>query len=206
MKMKILYCLTIIAVLLFSFTAPLKAQRFEIVPFAGYETGANIEAITGGVFHINGGLSYGGAFSIGFNSYRFELSYSRMVSDLTYTIDNNPDPVCDLAVNQFSLGAIWEYNPEDKFVPFVKFALGSVIYDPITTETESEKLMHFSFAGGVKYNLSDHIGFRFQANLLLPLFFEGLYFTEGAGGEEPEVGTKVAGVMGEFTGGVVFRF
>lgn len=194
-------------ILLLSFSFPAAAQKFELVPFAGYETGAKIEAITGGVFNISGGLSYGGAFSIGFsNSYRLELSYNRMQSDLTYTIDNNPDPVCDLAVNQISIGFAYEYNPEDIFVPYGKFAIGSVIYAPVDSETESEKIMHFTIAGGVKYNISDHIGFRLQADLLLPLFFEGLYFTEGQGGEEPEVGTKVSGVMGNFTAGVVFRF
>ena len=192
MKMKIIYRMTILTGLLFSFTTPLTAQKFEIVPFAGYETGANIEAITGGVFHINGGLSYGGAFNIGFkNSYRLEVSYNRMQSDLTYTIDNNPDPVCDLAVNQISIGFAYEYNPEDRFVPYGKFAIGSVIYAPINSDTQSEKIMHFTIAGGLKYNLSDHIGFRFQADLLLPLFFEGMYFTEGPGGEEPEVGLRL---------------
>jgi hypothetical protein len=185
----------------------LAAQKFELIPFAGYETGANINAISGGVFHFDGGLSYGGAFNVGLkNDFRLELSYSRMVTDLTYTIDNSTDDICELALNKISLGFIWEYNPEDKFVPYARFALGSVIYDPTDTETESEKIMHFSISGGAKYNLSDHIGFRFQANLLLPLFFEGLYFTEDSGGEEPEVGTKIAGVQGEFTAGVVFRF
>jgi len=91
-------------------------------------------------------------------------------------------------------------------VPFGRFALGSSIYEPLDTDIESEKIFHFSFAGGTKLNLNDRIGFRLQANLYLPLFFEGLYFDEGPGGEEPEVGTKVAGVQGEFTGGIIFRF
>jgi hypothetical protein len=204
---RMIYSLFAVLILLLSFAAPLAAQRFELVPFAGYETGAKIEAITGGVFNISGGLSYGGSFSIGFkNSYRLELSYNRMQSDLTYTINNDPDPVCDLAVNQISIGFAYEYNPEDRFVPYGKFAIGSVIYEPTSTDTESEKIMHFTIAGGLKYNLSDHIGFRVQADLLLPLFFEGMYFTEGPGGEEPEVGTKISGVMGDFTAGIVFRF
>lgn len=205
MKRSIFISSTVV-VLLLNLPTTLEAQKFEVVPFAGYETPAKIGAITGGVFHLDGGFSYGGAFSIGFqNDLRLELSYSRMVSNLTYTIDNSTDNVCDMALNKISLGFLWEYNPEDKFVPYARFALGSVIYDPINTETGSEKIMHFSISGGAKYNISDHIGLRIQANLLLPLFFEGLYFTEGPGGEEPGVGTKVAGVQGEFTAGIVFR-
>jgi hypothetical protein len=206
-NLKVIYSLSVAIVVLLSFTKPLAAQKFEVVPFIGYETSAKINSISGGVFRINDGMAYGGSLSYGFGEgYRVELTYTRQGSDLTYTIDDNPDHICDLAVNEISFGAVYEYNPEDKVVPFGRFALGSTIYQPLNSDTESEKIMHFSFAGGAKINLSSHIGFRLQANLYLPLFFEGLYFSEGPGGEEPEVGTQVAGVQGEFTGGIIFRF
>jgi hypothetical protein len=206
-KIKLIYSLSAVVAFLLSYATPLDAQKFEVIPFVGYETSGKINSISGGVFRINDGLAYGGSVSYGSGEgFRFELTYTRQGSDLTYTIDDVTDHICDLAVNQISFGAVYEYNPEDKVVPFGRFALGSSIYEPLDEEIESEKIFHFSFAGGTKLNLSDRIGFRLQATLYLPLFFEGLYFSEGPGGEEPEVGTKVAGVQGEFTGGIIFRF
>ena len=206
-KLKVIYSFFAALAILLLYAAPLSAQKFEVIPFIGYETSGKINSISGGVFRITDGLAYGGSVSYGSGKgFRFELTYTRQGSDLTYTIDDNTDHICDLAVNQISLGAVYEYNPEDRVVPFGRFALGSSIYEPLDTDIESEKIFHFSFAGGTKFNLNDRIGFRLQANLYLPLFFEGLYFDEGAGGEEPEVGTKVAGVQGEFTGGIIFRF
>ena len=206
-NLKVIYSFFAALAILLLYAAPLSAQKFEVIPFIGYETSGKINSISGGVFRITDGLAYGGSVSYGSGKgFRFELTYTRQGSDLTYTIDDNTDHICDLAVNQISLGAVYEYNPEDRVVPFGRFALGSSIYEPLDTDIESEKIFHFSFAGGTKFNLNDRIGFRLQANLYLPLFFEGLYFDEGAGGEEPEVGTKVAGVQGEFTGGIIFRF
>ena len=206
-NLKVIYSLLAAAAILLSYAAPLAAQKFEVIPFIGYETSGKMNAISGGVFRITDGMAYGGSFSYGSGKgFRFELTYTRQGSDLTYTIDDNTEHISDLAVNQISLGAVYEYNPEDRVVPFGRFALGSSIYEPLDSDIESEKIFHFSFAGGTKFNLNDHIGFRLLANLYLPLFFEGLYFDEGAGGEEPEVGTKISGVQGEFTGGIIFRF
>ncbi len=182
-NLKVIYSLSAVLALLLSFSAPLTAQKFEVIPFIGYETSGKINSLSGGVFRINDGMAYGGSFSYGSGEgFRFEITYTRQGSDLTYTIDESTDHICDLAVNQISFGAVYEYNPEDKVVPFGRFALGSSIYEPLDTDIESEKIFHFSFAGGTKLNLNDRIGFRLQATLYLPLFFEGLYFSEGPGG------------------------
>jgi hypothetical protein len=206
MKKKILHSLAVVLVLVFSCAIPLAAQKFELNPFIGYQTSARAKTIEG-TFNISDGLIYGGAINIRLKKgYRIELSYGRMVSDLTYTLDENTDPVSDLAVNSISLGGILEFNPGDMAVAYTGFALGTTIYQPVESDLHNERVMHFALSGGVKLSVTDYIGFRFNARLLLPLFFEGFYFTEGLPDDGQGISTKLTGVQGDFTAGIIFSF
>ena len=193
-------------VLLITMAATLNAQRFEIIPFAGYQTSARINAYEG-YFRVNDGIDYGAAASFGSNDgYKIEISYSRMGSSLTYTLDDVTEAKCDLALTYISIGGVVQINPENMVVPFGKIAIGGTYYQPLNSDLTKENVMHFSFASGVKLYLNDHIGFRFQATLFLPVFFEGMIFEEAAPPPDQGMKTKIGGVQGDFTAGVSFRF
>ena len=92
-NLKVIYSLSAVLALLLSFSAPLTAQKFEVIPFIGYETSGKINSLSGGVFRINDGMAYGGSFSYGSGEgFRFEITYTRQGSDLTYTIDDKYRP------------------------------------------------------------------------------------------------------------------
>lgn len=206
MNKKAIITLSATVLLLVSLAVELNAQRFEIIPYAGYQTSGRVNA-SQGYFRINDGINYGVAANFGANQgYRIELSYGRMASSLTYTLDNETEMKCDLATSYFSIGGVVQINPENMLVPFGKISLGTVYYQPLDSDIERENVMHFTFASGVKLNLNDHIGFRFQATLHLPVFYEGMMFEDAAPPPDQGMKTKVGGVQGDFTVGTAFRF
>ena len=62
---------------------------------------------------------------------------------------------------------------------------------------------------GVKYFFTDVVGVKFQARLLMPMYFGGVGFGCGIGtggsscGGGATFGTEI--IQGDFTGGLVFR-
>lgn len=206
MEKKILYSFSASLFLLFYHSIPLSAQRFEIIPFGGYQTSAKIEAYQGSL-RITDALNYGAAFDLKFSEgYKMELSYSRMVSDLSYVFNNNSQLLCNLAVQYLSIGGLLEINPRERIVPFFKVAFGRTIYRPIADTIATEHVMHFDISSGVKYFVSENIGFRFQASLLLPIFIDGTYFEEAVPPPGQGIKTEISGVQGDFTAGVIFKF
>ena len=206
MNKKIVFSVSAALVLFISIADTLNAQKFEIIPFGGYQTSGRINAYQG-YFRVNDGINYGAAFNFGANQgYKIEISYGRMASSLTYTYDNVTEMKCDLAVTYISIGGVVQINPENMVVPFGKIALGLVYYNPLNSDIEKENVMHFSFASGIKLNLNDHFGFRFQAALHLPVFYLGQMFEEAAPPPDEGMKTKIGGVQGDITAGAAFRF
>jgi hypothetical protein len=184
---------------------PLVAQKIEIIPFAGYQTSSKIQS-TKGLFRVNDGLNLGADIALGRNAYKIELSYGRQNSSLSYTEGDSTSTVCDLAVTYASIGGLLEFFQGDPVVPFVKVAIGGTYYVPQNSDTDSENVMHFNISGGAKLYLNEHFGFRFQASLFLPVFFEGMYFEEAAPAAGEGMHTKIAGVQGDFSAGVCVKF
>jgi hypothetical protein len=206
MNKKAIITLSATIVLLVSMASELNAQRFEIIPYGGYQTSGRINAHEG-YFRINDGINYGLDASFGSNqAYRIELSYGRMASSLTYTLNEVTEMKCDLATSYFSIGGVVQINPENMIVPFGKISLGAVYYQPLNSDIARENVMHFSFASGVKLHLNDHVGFRLQAAIHLPVFYEGMVFEDAAPPPDQGMKTKVGGVQGDFTAGAAFRF
>ena len=207
MKNNFRYSLTAALVITLFCASDIFAQRFEVIPFAGYQTGAKIPSVKGD-FHLDGGLNYGLSLDLGSPDagYKFFLSYSRQGSFLELDSADIIRTIGDLAVHNVSLGGMIELFQGDMVVPFTKLGFGSTIYQPLDSDIGNERVMHFILAGGAKLFLNEHFGFRFQAGLFLPLFFEGYLFEEGAPPPGEGVKTKIAGVHGDFTAGLIGRF
>ena len=201
-KRTFLYSSLILAILLLA-GIQLSAQKIELTPFVGYETGAKINT-SYGYLRIGDGMDYGGSLNVGLGGGRYaELSYSHMASDLSLDGPVNEN-ICDLAVDYYSIGALQEIMPEAKATPYGLFTLGVVNYRPTSGDYVSENKMHVSIAGGVKIRVSDRIGVRLQARLLMPLFYAGTYFSIGTGGAGYGISGGIRGVQGDFTGGLFF--
>ena len=187
-----------------------KAQKVELSPFIGYETGANIPIYYGGNYgdlHIEDGMVWGGVLDVGMGGGRYgEFSYSHMASQVGFEGGLTPQELVNLAVDYYSLGVLQEMKPDAKATPYGLFTLGVVNYRPIDdSQYSSENKMHVSLAGGIKIKASERIGLRLQARLLMPLYYAGTYFSFGTSGAGAGVSGGVHGVQGDFTAALVFN-
>jgi hypothetical protein len=204
-----LLTISIIALLLVG-GIQLKAQKVELSPLVGYETGAYIN-YNAGRLHIIGGLDYGGSLNVGLGGGRYaELSYTHMKGSLENESVSNTVRLCDLGVDYYSAGVLQEMKPDAKATPYGLFTLGVVNYRPSNptdpaNHYANENKMHISLAGGVKINASEKVGIRLQARLLMPLYYAGTYFSAGTGGAGYGVSGGIIGVQGDFTAALVIK-
>jgi len=207
MKNRVIYAFTCTMILFLLIPGKIIAQKIEIIPFAGYQTSAIIPSVKGD-FRVNDGMNLGLSLDLGSPDagYKFFLAYSRQNSYLELDTADISRPICDLAVHNLTLGVQMEFFQGDMLVPFTNLGVGTTIYQPLNSEIGYERVMHFSIAGGAKLFINDHFGFRFQANLLLPVFFEGYIFEEGAPPPGEGMKTRIAGIQGDFTTGLIARF
>ncbi len=182
-----------------------KAQRIELSPLIGYETGAYTN-VTGGQLHAIGGMDFGGSMDINLRGGRYaELSFTQLYSSLNYEVGPTTNKLSDLIIDYYSAGILQELKPGAKVTPYGLFTLGVVNYNPSSNKYRNENKMHVSLAGGIKINASDKVALRLQARLLLPIYYNGGYIFAGSGGAGYGVSGGFTGVQGDFTAQLVFK-
>jgi len=198
----------VITALLMTSVTKIDAQKVELSPFIGYETGAQIYTSLG-YLHIGDGMDFGGSLNVGMGGGRYvELSYSHLASYLSLEESINTRKLCDLATDYYSIGVLQEMKPDAKATPYGLFTLGWVNYRP-SNPTDSqydysnENKMHVSLAGGIKIRASEKVGLRLQARLLMPIYYGGTYFSAGTGGAGYGIAGGIYGVQGDFTAALV---
>ncbi len=184
----------------------LKAQHVEFSPFVGYETGANISTSFGNL-HIGDGMDFGGVLNVGMGGGRYgEFSYSHLGSYLDVKSGMATTRKCDLAVDYYSFGFLQEIKTDVEATPFGLLTLGIVNYRPTSGgEISSENKMQVSVAGGVKIKVSEKLGIRLQAKLLMPLYHAGNYFYVGTSDSGASMSGGIHGVQGDFTAALVIK-
>ena len=109
----------------------------------------------------------------------------------------------EIAMNYYLLGFNMEKS-EGPAIPYGLFNIG--VLNVKGQETNfSENWFTVGLGGGLKYYLSDKIGIRLQARLLLPMQFAGIGFGCGGGGCGSSVSTYTSTVQGDFTGGIILK-
>lgn len=111
----------------------------------------------------------------------------------------------DMNVHYFQVGGVWEMG-RGKARPFGAFTVGATLFDAKDATRSDEWLASFTFGGGGKFDLSESIGIRLQARILVPLIFSGGGIWVGTGGASIGVGSTAPFVQFDFTAGVYIRF
>ena len=158
-------------VLLFGLVTPaLHAQshtdRWEVTPFAGYETSgsfpvsnsANVDSI-----RVDSGVSFGTFVDYNFSdSFQWEGMWNHNLS--SYNEHNAASgeytQVYDSHIDQFSFGAAYSFrSPEQKIRPFVAAGVGFT-RDSNSGGNPNDTEFSYSVGGGVKDYFSRHFGVR----------------------------------------------
>jgi hypothetical protein len=199
------------AVLILMLTFILSASALEtkaqvqIFGLAGYQTNSNV-TVAKGELNFKDDMTYG----LGFDVYvdrqtKLEVSWSMSSTHVdlneylgtTYTIT-------DLNIHHFQGGALYEPPSNKKVKPFGLFSLGATWFQPAENISD-EVRFSIALGGGVKVDLSDKVGLRFQGRLIIPMQFGGGSIWVGTGGAGVSVGAYTYFVEADFTGGLFFR-
>lgn len=139
-----------------------------------------------------------------------ELSYMRFSSEIyqdggvVEVVERQP-----VNVEYFLLTGMKSFTDGESFVPYGSFSIGAARVNP-TESSDDAWRMAFAGALGFKYFITDAIGIKAQARLLLPVYFGGVGIGCGIGtggascGGGAGFGSEI--IQGDFTGGVVLRF
>jgi len=109
----------------------------------------------------------------------------------------------DVILNYYMLG----FNKEMAEGPAVPFGIVNLGIMNVQGKTISfsEDWFTVGLGGGLKYYMSDRIGIRLQARLLLPMQFGGIGLGCGTGGCGGGVSAYTTTIQGDFTGGVILK-
>jgi hypothetical protein len=205
-KYKTLLMTFYIMTLLIASVVQVKAQRIELSPLIGYETGAYVNTNLGRI-HALDGMNFGGSMNINLGNGRWaELSFTQLYSSMDYETGLTTTRLSDLIIDYYSLGVLQEMKPGAKVTPYGLFSLGLVNYNPSSNTYRNENKMHVSIAGGIKINPSEKVGLRLQARLLMPIYYEGGYIFAGSGGSGYGITGGIRGIQGDFTAQLVLKF
>ena len=146
----------------------LRAQGFEIAPFAGYRFGGGFfELLTMRPLNIDGASSVGVVVDVPTSDdFQFEALFSHQnAHTLVPTFPAGPPVSWRFSVDHWQGGGLQEYDiGRPKVRPFLTGTLGLTRY---ATDGDSEIRFTLGAGGGVKLFPSRHIGVRLDGRLFM---------------------------------------
>lgn len=202
---KSLFTLSIIFVLSV-FSVQIKAQgKTEIFALAGYLTNGNV-TVAQGELKFKDNVSYGLGIDVPVDrTMKAEISWSMSPSQaiLDQYLGSSIE-LTDVYIHTFQAGALIEPKKE-KVRGFGLISLGASLFSPSDSKYSDQWLFSFALGAGLKVDLSDKVGIRMQARLIVPLQLSGGGVWFGTGGAGVSVGAYTTIAQGDFTGGLYIR-
>jgi hypothetical protein len=206
----------------FCFLASVSAhaqQRFEITPFAGYETSGsypvNVFANTGGGtipidrLRVNSSPAYGVFLDYSLtDSFQPEFMWNR--NNTSYSahdiLTNSYFHAFHSDVDQFQFGGLYMFRSSEYALRPYFAASAGFTHDNNNLGNPNRTAFSWSIGGGVKYALGHHLGLRGDARYL-PTYGSSSNATYC----DPFFGCYLTTVhnylnRGSFTGGIIFKF
>ncbi len=201
--MKKLMILGLLATLLVLSQQAFSQKGIELSGYTGWMLGGKVNFYDGSI-KIEDGQNWGITLSLPIApGMKAELMYNRLVSDLTVReYGNAPYVYTKVATQYFHVGAVKEVIPEGVVRPYGTGSLGAAVFSDREGFDSDRWRFSVGLGGGLKIFPTERIGFRLQARMLVPLYFNGLWFGTGGAG----VSSSSAIVQGDFTGGVILAF
>ncbi|MFO7670127.1 MAG: hypothetical protein R6W31_10750, partial [Bacteroidales bacterium] len=164
-----------------------------------------------GDFRIDDALAYGGKIAVGLSTTTFvEFSYTRTDTEgqfFPYITGTTSDKI-PFSSNYIQIGGLQEMD-FGILSPFLTFTGGLAVWSPENNQYSSKTQFSMTFGGGTKIWITDHIGIRLQASMLMPLVWSGAGFGCGIGTGGSSCGanvyTRITPFQGEFIGGLVVK-
>jgi len=197
--------------ILFTIALFLSGETFaqtEIFGFGGYMTYSSI-AVREGDLKFDDGPNYGFGIDVAIQRGVFvELNYTHNQTSVRLQRFNGfNEDLFDMNTHYFQIGAQYEFkkSPKQKAFPYTLATLGATLFDAKDAALGDEWRFSIAFGGGGKFYLSDKIGLRLQARMLMPMTFSGGGMWCGGGGCSAGIGAWTPLVQFDFTVAVFIR-
>lgn len=189
----------------------LSAQVIEINGFAGYQLAGTAKGYYGEL-KLDNAMSYGGRLAVGLSTTTFvEFTYLRSDTEGRYYDyrDFNYGDKVPLSSNYIQIGGLQEMD-YGILSPFLTVTGGLTVWSPKNSgDFNTYTQFSFTVGGGTKIWISEMIGIRLQANMLMPLVYNGAGFGCGIGTGGSSCGggiyTRITPFQGEFSGGLILK-
>lgn len=180
----------------------------EIFGFGGYEVASDVQ-VTQGQLNIYSNPNYGAGISFeverGVQAEVFWIGQQTPMELKRY--NGLTEPLFDVGIHYFQAGAVYEFRQTkaQKAFPFTSFSLGATLFSPVDSDFSEEWRFSVTFGGGGKFYISDRVGLRVQARMLLPLNFNSVGMWCGSGGCSAGVSSWATLLQADFTGGIFVK-
>lgn len=159
-------------------------QTFEISPFSGYTFPSSFD-ITGGTAKIEGAVNYG--IAIGYapqDRWEWELSYTYVGTRGIVQSPSLPNELVSGVNLHFLMASANQlYRVSDRFTFFPGLKVGTTSMVFLDGGQATRTNFTVGLQAGIRYYVSDKVGFRVQGVVLLPILDEGgnLWWSPGLG-------------------------
>jgi hypothetical protein len=195
----------IIVIGLFIFIQANACSQTELSVQAGYQLTGNIP-VTKGDIDIKNDLNYG--LGIAYRLSRgvnvvLDWDMEKTKADLL-PLSGESYFLTNVTIHHFMAGATIDPG-RGKARPFGSFTTGITLFHPEDSKYEDEIRYTIALGFGGKFYLSDRVGLKLQARLILPLQLGGGTFWCGTGGCGLGVSSWSTFVQGDFSGSLFIR-
>ena len=178
-----------------------------ITALGAYQWGGTLKGYYGEARLLDAG-SWGVALDIPVRPDTYvELIYTRQVTNLTYReygVGIPAEEVFDIAVEYYQVGGLYTMA-KDGPKPFGTMTIGATRFAPQSSVYDSEWKFSAALGLGIIIPLSERIGIRTHARLLLPFMYSGGGLWCGGGGCSIGMTGGSAIVQGDIALGLVIR-
>lgn len=183
-------------------------HKVEITPLVGYQLNGNLNFVQGDMSFQNS-INYG--IGIGVNAgygtfieamYSFSASESYFRSFSPYYEDQR----FKTDIHFIQLSGLKEFIESGRIRPFGTIGVGASGFVPKEPQYNSWWSFAMTLGLGAKINITQNIGIRLQARLLMPLTYAGMGLYCGGGGCGGGLTASSTVISGDFMGGLIFGF
>lgn len=183
------------------------SQNLEIIPYMSYQWGGKLRFYEGEI-KFQSGENYGIALNYSLpRGTVLQLEYFSQSTSLDVRLYDALGPDFQsypVNMNWIQAGGIQEFD----FYPLVPFAgmtLGALNFNPRTNELQDSWKFAVTGQVGLKYFLSERIGIRIHARLLMPIQWAGFGVGIGTGGVGAGFNMGSYIFQGDIGGGLIFN-
>lgn len=190
------------------FTVNSFTQSIELIPYASWHYGGNLK-LRYGEAKVKASENFGGALNVVMpTGVALQLEYFQQPTTLEYreygvgaTMVKYPTKI-----DWYQISGLKQVNVSEVVAPYGGLSLGATnirVDEPGTSVDE----WAFSLTGqiGVKLYVSERVGIRLHARMLMPVQWGGFGFYFGSGGSGTSVNVGSYIVQGDIGGGLIIR-